>query len=108
MMSLEESLKGLSTKKLVLNKIKEIEKIKWFKPMNKPSEKDVFGLVKRVYSAFHLDLDVQVEFRVLEKKEDWDAAQDAAQDAAWGAALGAVWDAAQDAAWGAARGAARG
>src|SRR3990167_4028345 len=110
-------------KKRVNERIKEIKKIHWFRPMTKPNKVKLEKQIANIYSAFHLTFEVNLDLKLLEFPMDWgaardevrdaawDAAWDAARDAAWNAAWGAAWgaarDVAKDAAWGAAWGAAR-
>jgi hypothetical protein len=74
--------------------IERIKAIKWFKP-EKFDKKETTKQVKVALAAFGVK--ASVEYRKLEKSEDWGAALGAARDAAWDAALDAAWDAA----WGA-------
>ena len=90
-----------------------IKAIKWFQPAKEFDKKDAEQKVKFALDCFGVK--AEIEWRKLEKVEDWNAAWDATWGAAWGAAWGAVWgaawgaawDAARDAAWDAARDAAR-
>src|SRR3990167_1435422 len=99
-------------KKRVNERIKEIKKIHWFRPMTKPNKVKLEKQIANIYSAFHLTFEVNLDLKLLEFPMDWGAARDevrdAAWDAAWNAAWGAAWGAARDAAWNAAWGAAWG
>src|SRR3990167_4566375 len=87
-------------KKRVKERIKEIKKIHWFRPMTKPNKVKLEKQIANIYSAFHLTFEVNLDLKLLEFPMDWGAARDEVRDAAWDAA----WDAARNAAWGAAWG----
>jgi len=91
-------------------KIKEIKKIKWFRPMNEPNIKELNPLADDVKKTFKLEKKLKIRLIPLENSKDWDvaraAAGDAARDTAWDAARDvardAAWDTARDTAWDAA------
>ena len=90
----------------VKKRIEEIKRIRWFRPMPKPNEAELKKQIEKIYSAFHLKIDVEIMIKPLNSLSDWNAARDAARGAAWNAAWNAAWDAARDVAWDAARDAA--
>ena len=76
--------------------IESLKTYPWFKPSPNLKKEDVEKQVKFTLDCFGVK--VEVEYRKLEKKEDWNSARDSARDSAWASAWVSVWNSARDSA----------
>jgi len=93
--------------------ISHLKDVHWFNPSSDLKKEDIEKQVKFTLDCFGLK--AKIEYRKLEKKEDWDSARDSAwasaRDSAWASARASArdsaWASARASAWASARDSAR-
>ena len=100
---LEKNLGNIPTKIDVINLIKRIEKIEWFKPQKQPIKAKLQLKIDSILKAFKLDFKAELQINSLKTKKDWASAWASAWDSAWDSARDSAWDSARASAWASAR-----
>lgn len=77
----------------VNNFIDWLKDVRWFAPQKGLKKSDIEKQAKFTLKCFWVE--AEIEFRKLQKKEDWDSARDSTWDSTWDSA----WDSARDSAW---------
>ena len=82
--------------KRVWDFIENLSKISWFNPNQELKKIEVDKQAKFTLECFWIK--AEIEYRKLEKKEDWDSARASARASAWDSARASAWDSAWDSA----------